>query len=398
MDSVSNYLEDAQKKMAKEMAELFSKMKEQRDTMSLDGIKDMYSLKPLEGVLYEPCVRIPGPGGYYCSEYKLPEDEYVIYAREYTHQQQYGQSWGPQRHAAIIVTNYGRCLATQENYKNDTFGGYTCYSPANDTTIHIASHGQVPTGLKSIVKLEPLSYKIPSKFWDTFLLGLKIGGVGADSLFGERGGVPIHTLKSLSDITASLQEINREFYLFAGKWQPHMTEHATLDIDKMRETIIENTNCIEHLTEKNRRLEEQNESLQAELKELKEQKVSWEKERGKLLPLEKYKDAVIDFMDEHYNGDEPYDNSDNDQLTIELFKEWHSNKVFMDEWVYDDVMESKEELNEYRIYKKVKGEMVSSGMDNSGVARNIRSIKNDVIDVKSNVKEIKTRGYSTRHL
>ena len=53
----------------------------------------------------------------------------------------------------------------------------------------------------------------------------------------------------------------------------------------------------------------------------------------------------------------------------------------MDEWDYD-VMESKEELNEYRIYKKVKGEMVSSGMDNSSVARNVRSIKKDVSNFK----------------
>lgn len=45
-------------------------------------------------------------------------------------------------------------------------------------------------------------------------------------------------------------------------------------------------------------------------------------------------------------------------------------------------MYSKEELNEYRIYKKVKGEMVSSGMDNSSVARNVRSIKKSVNDLK----------------
>ena len=50
----------------------------------------------------------------------------------------------------------------------------------------------------------------------------------------------------------------------------------------------------------------------------------------------------------------------------------------MNEWDYTDVMNSKEELNEYRIYKKVKGEMVSNAMDNSSVARNVRSIKEDL--------------------
>ena len=391
MEPVVNYLEDTEKKLAKEMTELFSKMRQQRESMALKGVEDMYSSKPLEGVLYEPCVRIPGPGGYYCSEYKLPEDEYVIYAREYSHQQQYGQSWGPQRHIAIAFTNYGRCFITQENYKNDTFGGYTCYSPANDTTIHIASHGQVPTGIKDIIKLKPLSYKIPSKFWDTLLLGLKLGVVGGPVLFADRGGVPTHILKIILDTTSSLEELNKEFYLFAGKWQPHMTEHATLDIDKMRQTIIENTDSIQDLSGRNRELEEQNKKLQVELQELKQQKTSLEKEKARLLPLEKYKEVVIDFMDEHYDGDErwisnvEHDDDDEplDTEIIRYFSDWHANKVFMDEWVYDDVIESKEELNEYRIYKKVKGEMVSNGMDNSSVARNVRSIKKGVNKLNS---------------
>ena len=46
-------------------------------------------------------------------------------------------------------------------------------------------------------------------------------------------------------------------------------------------------------------------------------------------------------------------------------------------------MKTKDELNEYRIYKKVKGEMVSNGMDNSSVARNVRSIKKTINKSKS---------------
>jgi chromosome segregation ATPase len=163
-----------------------------------------------------------------------------------------------------------------------------------------------------------------------------------------------------------------------------MTEHATLDIDKMRQTIIENTDSIQDLSGKNRELEEQNKKLQAELQELKEQKVTLEKEKAKLLPLEKYKEAVEDFMDTHYDGDEPYDHDDTlDTDIIKYYSDWHTNKVFMDKWVYDDVINSKEELNEYRIYKKVKGEMVSNGMDNSNVARNVRSIKKGINKLNS---------------
>jgi hypothetical protein len=352
--------------------------------MSLVGIEDMYSYKPVDGVIYEPCVRIPGTSGYYCSEYKLPKDEYVIFTRQTSHQHQFGQSWGPQRYICIAVTNYGRCFITQENYKNE-FGGYTGYVPANDDTIHVASHGQVPSGTKPIIKLEPLSYKIPSNFWNVLLLGLKLGAVDGAALFGyhSHDGVPVGTLKTLSDTTASLQELNKEFYLFAGKWQPHMTERATLDVDIMRQTITDNARSITDLRARELSLEEQNKRLQAELLLAKEQKAALEKERVKLLPLEKYKKALIDFMDEHYDGDEHYDSSDDDQLTIKWFKEWHSNKVFMDSWTYDDVMRSKEELNEYRIYKKVKGEMVSSGMDNSSVARNVRKIKKGVNDLNN---------------
>ena len=72
-----------------------------------------------------------------------------------------------------------------------------------------------------------------------------------------------------------------------------------------------------------------------------------------------------------------------DSTIIDSFKNFHTNKVFMNEYIYNDVMESKEELNEYRIYKKVKGEMVSSGMDNSHVARNVRSIKEKVEEFKN---------------
>jgi hypothetical protein len=165
-----------------------------------------------------------------------------------------------------------------------------------------------------------------------------------------------------------------------------MSERATLDVDTMRQTIIEKSDSIQELSVKNKALETENASLQAELKELKEQKAALQKERATLLPLEKYKEAVIEFMEENYDGDEPYDISDDDKLTIEWFKEWHSDKVFVDEYVYNDLMESKEELNEYRIYKKVKAEMVSSGMDNSSVSRNVHSIKRTVNKINSTQK------------
>jgi FtsZ-binding cell division protein ZapB len=382
MEYVDNYLEDTEKKLAKEMADLFSKMREQREVMALKGIEDMYRFSPVEGVMYEPCVRIPmslGPrrGHYYWNDFALPKDEYIIHKHETTYQHQRGQYWDAPTYKCIVLTNYGRCFVTNQvsegrDFPTNSFIQYNgTYSPDNN---------------RPVIKLEPLSYKIPASILRALKIGMGISGIHITSLHcpNTRGGINERVIKTLSDTSTSLQELNKEFYLFAGKWQPHMTEHATLDIEKMRQTIIENTDSIQDLSGKNRELEEQNKKLQAELQELRQQKTSLEKEKAKLLPLEKYKEVVIDFMDNHYDGDKQYDHYDtSDTDIISIFSDWHTNKVFMDNWEYNDVMKSKEELNEYRIYKKVKGEIVSNGMDNSDVARNVRSIKKTINNPKS---------------
>jgi hypothetical protein len=359
MESVVNYLEDVEKKLSKEMSELFSKMREQRDTMSLQGIEDMYTYKPVEGVLYEPCVRIPltlGPrtGHYYWNEFTLPKDEYVIFIKELRSQ----HDRNPPIYNCIVLTNYGRCFTTKEVRQENNF-------PSNDFANYHGSY--LPNKNITIIKLDPLPYKLPTHFFKIFLLAFKIG----DN-------------QTVSDTTTFLQELNKEFYLFAGKWQPHMTQHANLDIDLMRKTISENKHSIEELKNKEESLEIQNKRLLVELNELKNQKAVLEKEKAKLLPLEKYKEALLEFMENHYIGNEPWDHDDTlDKDIIEYFSNWHNDKVFMDQYEYNDVMNSKEELNEYRIYKKVKGEMVSSGLDNSSVARNVRSIKKSVKDINN---------------
>jgi len=375
MDPVVNYLEDTEKKLVKELGELFSKMREQRDTMSLQGIEDMYTYKPIEGVLYEPCVRIPGPGGhYYCSEYKLPKDEYVIFVIESNRQHISGQSYCGSTNKCIAITNYGRCFIPKQ-ITGAQGQQYYSHTPANDNQIH-CYHDANSRDMIPIIKLNPLPYKMPERFLKTFNLGISIGRIHEAALHLDVAGrVDDTVIKTITNTSAFIQELNKEFYLFAGKWKPHMTEHATLDIDTMRQTIIENAASIQELSGKNNTLEEQNALLQAEVAQLKEQKAALEKEKAKLLPLQKYKEAVLNFMDYNYDGKGQYDKNGLDNDIVKYFKEFHSDKVFMDEWDYDDIMESKEELNEYRIYKKVKGELVSSGMDNSSVAKNVRSIK-----------------------
>jgi hypothetical protein len=378
MDTVVNYLEDTEKKLVKEMAELFSKMRGQRDTMSLQGIEDMYSYEPVEGVLYEPCVRIPMSlvssasdrvdGRYYWTDFALPKDEFVIYKRE-THKPR-DQHNSRDTFNCIALTSHGRYFLTKQVQGENPFGSYQyvgIYSPDAN---------------RPVIKLEPLPYKIPTSILRALNLGMSISNIPQDYIHRPQSWSPaiqLGVLKTISDTSASLQELNKQFYLFAGKWKPHMTEHATLDVDTMRQTIIDNAHCIEELKGKEVSLEEQNKSLQAELKELKEQKTSLEKENTRLLPLEKYKDAVLEFMQDHCTNEEVRDRDDTlDSSIIKIFSDWHFNKVFMNQNDYERVMESKEELDEYRIYKKVKGEMVSSGVDNSGVARNVRSIKKTI--------------------
>ena len=327
MDSVVNYLEDTEKKLRQEMSALFSKMREQRDTMSLEGIEDMYSHTPLAGVLYDPCVRIPGPGGYYCSEYKLPNDEYVIITRGSSHQHMSGQHFNGTTNKCIVLTNYGRCFLPKQ-IGGDQARGYSSHTPTNDNNqIHCYTNGY-SSGITPIIKVDPLPYKMPECIIKAFKLGLSIGNIHDSSLHMDcHGGVHEVVLKILSDTTNTLQELNKEFYLFAGKWKPHMTEHATLDVDTMRQTIIDNTQSIEELKGKEESLEQQNKILQAELKKLKEEKAALEKEKTKLLPLEKYKEAVLEFMTKHVNC-KKYKSIDSN--IIDVFKQFHSDKVFMD--------------------------------------------------------------------
>ena len=340
MDTVVNYLEDTEKKLVKEMAELFSKMRGQRDTMSLQGIEDMYSYEPVEGVLYEPCVRIPmslasnneqpAPGRYYWTDFALPKDEFVIYKHE-THKPRDSNQHQRCTFICIALTSHGRYFITKQVQGYNTFG---CMQYDG---IYSADAN------RPVIKLEPLPYKIPSSILRALNLGMSISKIPITSLHPSNHNVPYpDVIKTISDTSASLQELNKEFYLFAGKWKPHMTEYATLDVDTMRQTIIDNAHCIEDLKGKEVSLEDQNRSLQAELKELKEQKAVLEKEKAKLLPLEKYKEAVLEFMEEHYTNEEVWDDDNTlDSSIIKIFSNWHFGKVFMSECDYDDVMESK---------------------------------------------------------
>ena len=110
----------------------------------------------------------------------------------------------------------------------------------------------------------------------------------------------------------------------------------------MCQTIIDNTNSIEELKGK-------------------EQKTALEKENAELLPLKKYKEAVLEFMAQHDTGYDDIPSNTyilDDMFDIEIikyFSNWHSNKALIDKETWNDVMRSKEELDDWRRYAKING-------------------------------------------
>jgi len=68
--------------------------------------------------------------------------------------------------------------------------------------------------------------------------------------------------------------------------------------------------------------------------------------------MNKYKEVVIEFLEN--NGIKKVDKI---RLTADHFKEWAEDKVCLDKSEYNDVINNKKELKEYRIYKKVKKSM-----------------------------------------
>ena len=122
METPVNFLEDTEKKLMSEMAVLFDKMKTQRDTISMSGIEDMYDIPPVEGVIYEPYLKIPitntqyGTGKYYHSTklaIKLPKNEVIVYCREWGSA---GIDMYHNKYCSYAVTNYGRIITQERTY------------------------------------------------------------------------------------------------------------------------------------------------------------------------------------------------------------------------------------------------------------------------------------------
>lgn len=363
MEPIVNYLEDTEKKLMTELKDLFNKMRANRNTLALEGIEDMYGIKPMDGVVYEPYVRIPFGGftSHFNAHIILPKDEIVIDAFT-SHKEIYNKPMYTDIIYCIGLTNYGRLFNMKPISK--TRGPF-----------QEESNFGIPDSSTNIIKLEPLYYKLPMWFYNVFKQLYKT--ISNSVIYPDKKN--IDTI--LSDATNSIQALNKEFYQFAGKWNQHITEYATLDIDTMRFTIDRNNWKIQELTERKTSLEEENTKLRLELEKLKKANTSLEKEKARLQPFEKYKSVLMDFLDKHYDGN-PYDFTKHESI-IKSFREWYSNKKVIDKDEYNNMLQSMEELNEYRIYKKVQNEMISggvlSGMDASSISRNVLKLKKNLI-------------------
>ena len=202
-------------------------------------IEDIYTIQPIEGVLYEPYVRIPCTNSqvkshpvtlYYGSNYTLPEGEWVVYVKETFHQWQRGQTWDNPKWHCIAVTNYGRFIRLQDISKDIqpfSSGQYWQYSPPDNS---------------KIIKLEPLQYKLPTWFLQSFILhdimyadpntpnSISFPGPGH---WGQAGTLT----ESLNSTTTTIQQINKEFHLFAA--EKHKKNEEPAERQKKDELAIE---------------------------------------------------------------------------------------------------------------------------------------------------------------
>jgi hypothetical protein len=340
METPVNFLEDTEKKLMSEMAVLFDKMKTQRDTISMSGIEDMYDIPPIEGVIYEPYLKIPitntsipssyGTGKYYHSiklAIKLPKNEVIVYCREWQcERQEYYY-----KYCSYAVTNYGRIITQERTYCGGGQGALVGWGP----------DGSV--GNDSITVLDPLPYKLPKWFLDVFKSNnLNISGYFVD------------ITPWAQETTASLQKLSKEFYLFAGKWKPHVTDKAGLDIEGMRETIVKNAETIAFLREEARKLEGRYSILLLQNQQLTTTSHALLSKNEQNQNLIKYKEAVIEFLENNVIED-----IDKIHFTADYFRRWTEDKVSMDKSEYNKLIDSQEELKEYRIYKKVKKSMTA---------------------------------------
>jgi hypothetical protein len=268
---------------------------------------------------------------------KLPGDERISIVRLV--EERVGND---QRNYVVCITNYGRVLKSLVNGWRAGFGWNV---GSEEQNIKYIEH-------------TPLPYKLP----DWFIKAYKY----------------IQTKHE-----TGLQEIAKEFFEFAGKWKEFLTTHAEIDYEGLR---IE----LENTRKEVECLEESENELFKENKVLKDTASKYEKTIKENIRLscdndtyKKYYRAMINFL-----------NNNNVSCTrvcleniLPTFEEFTENRISIPKSEYNRYIEMEQELEEFRIYMKLKNKFVSGGIEQSRTMNTINSnvsLIQEIINEKAN--------------
>ncbi len=346
MENAINLVKEIEVNLTKHMTGLVQKLKNDFTEEAYKGIETMYDIKPLEGVKYDKCVMIPYTGNYYhYAPYRLPENEYVISVSKMCINRT--DQYGSDTICCSALTNYGRILDTTPVYCSRD--GYASSKLFDDN--HIGEYHNK----KQIKVCEPLAYKIPKVAFDL--------GCGQS--------IPVQVNadeNSYKEQFERIQQINKEFYNYIGKWQSFMKDNITVNVDEIRATnesqkknitIMESQ--IENLIETNKRLEEELDKVKKDFEEYKEEQKDYKE-------LVKWKELFIGVLNRNIDI---HRNKDKSLKTVDEINNILEYHIIIPESDWDEACEAMDEMEEFKKFQEMQKKYGNLGVNVTNKNKNI---------------------------
>ena len=381
MEPITKYLLDTRKRLENELSELFEKLESEKNVKAYDSIVDLYdvllkgdnsSIEPV--ITYSPCLQLEYINALYDNtrltwiisfNYKLPEDEKIVYIKTYNSSKNTPQGIEHTTYC-VVVTNYSRVLTSlnTEIKKLSQYGApathITCYKIYNDIELHYAKSEGIgfvwnydklydstrdPTYYQmepiKIITLDPLSYKLPKWCFEGF-----------------------HAINDANE--EKLQSLSKDIFMFIGRWKENITATATLDVELMLSTTETQKNNVKNLEQRVKELETKVGIQETTIETMSQRINVLEEENEDIEVYEPYFDAVVAFMEK-----ETYNKNWADENGVEDFIKYMEDMECINKSTYKTLVEAEKEAKEYRIYQKVKGNIVTSGVNKSRMSKKI---------------------------
>jgi hypothetical protein len=363
MESVLHFLKNAEQELIRNIKDSIERSKEVYIEEAYKGIHSMYEIPPIEGVNYECCVMIPGPGdSFYCAPFKLPHDEYIIFYTAGIHNIYNQNNWS----FAVAVTNYGRILKTLPVWPSG-FGGNTYFKPISDTTVAQATHGQPASNHIPITLCEPLPYKIPKL---AFMIG-SIFNIKAAPSDPHNAYRFLDEHRKLDPISQTIQEHSKEYYTLIGKWQNYIRPGISLETDSIREQLEEKKKETKILLARVAELESTLSVTKQQLETTTQAYNALQEEQKDYKELLKYKEILIDHLEDNLDEGCPR-NKDNSIYSPDKLKETLSFCRTVQDFEWEEACKAKEEMEEFQKYQEMQKKYGKFGT----------TIKNTTIGIK----------------